>query len=77
MTSILLRIAGTSFCFAVSVLGVILAWHGYKLNADFIIIFSCLICTFFGMVGMIKLTTRTNTWLKHYKSFGKYRLNYE
>jgi hypothetical protein len=29
------------------------------------------------MVGMIKLTTRTNTWLKHYKSFGKYRLNYE
>jgi len=55
MTSILLRIAGTSFCFMVAVLGVILAWHGYKLNADFIIIFSCLICTFFGMVGMILL----------------------
>ena len=56
MTSKLLRIAGTSICFMVSLLGVILAWHGYKLNADFIIIFSCLICTFFGMVGMIKLT---------------------
>ena len=60
MTSILLRIAGTLFCFAGATLGVILAWHGYKLNADFIIIFSCLICTFFGMVGMILLTTRTN-----------------
>ena len=60
MTAILLRIAGISICFIVAMLGIILAWHGYKLNADFIIIFSCLICTFFGMVGMILLTARTN-----------------
>ena len=60
MTSILLRIAGTLICFAIAVIGVILAWHGQKINADFIIIFSCLTCTFFGMVGMILLTARTN-----------------
>ena len=60
MTAILLRITGMFICFTMSMIGVILAWHSYKLNADFIIIFSCLICTFFGMVGMIRLTARKN-----------------
>jgi len=61
MTAILLRITGISICFIVAMIGVIFAWHGYKMNIDFIIILSCLICTFFGMVGMILLTARTNT----------------
>ena len=57
MTLILLRITGISICFIIVMLGIILAWHGYLQGIDKVAILACLICTFFGIVGMIKLTT--------------------
>ena len=59
MTAILLRITGISICFIISMLGIILAGHGYLQGLDKVAILACLICTIFGIVGIIKLTNRS------------------
>ena len=58
MTEILLRITGISICFIISMLGIILAWHGYLQGIEKVAILACLICTIFGIGGMILLTRR-------------------